>query len=70
LIDYYDEDWTKLWYVLLRGQATLLPESAARERSRAIRALRAKYPQYRAGMLGDDAPIIRITVERIILWPK
>jgi len=68
LIDYYDEDWTKLWYVLLRGRAKLLPKSAAKERAEAIRALRAKYPQYRAGMLSDDAPIIRITVERISSW--
>jgi PPOX class probable F420-dependent enzyme len=68
LIDSYDEDWTNLWYILVRGKAMLLPKSGAKEHRLAIRALRAKYPQYRAGMLTDDAPIIRITVERISSW--
>jgi len=70
LIDEYDEDWTKLWYVLIRGKAELVPESADRERAMAIRELRDKYPQYFGGMLADDAPIIRITLERITSWGK
>ncbi len=68
LIDEYHEDWTRLWYVLVRGRALLLPGSATHERAAAIRMLRAKYPQYAAGMLADDAPIIRITPERITAW--
>jgi PPOX class probable F420-dependent enzyme len=70
LIDHYDEDWTKLWFILVRARARLIPKSANKERAEAIRALRAKYPQYAAGMLPDDAPIIRITAERIISWGK
>jgi PPOX class probable F420-dependent enzyme len=66
LIDEYDEDWTRLWYVLVRGEAKLV--SAAAERKRALAQLRAKYPQYRAGMLPDDAPIVRITPQRITSW--
>jgi PPOX class probable F420-dependent enzyme len=68
LIDEYDEDWTRLWYVLIRGKAKLLPKSAEEERARAIRKLRTKYPQYAQGMLADDAPVIRITPERITSW--
>ena len=68
LIDHYDEDWTQLWYILVRGSAKLIPKSAEKERAEAIRALKRKYPQYAAGMLADDAPIIRITVERIRSW--
>lgn len=68
LLDHYDEDWSRLWYVLVWGRAKLLPKSAAKERRAVIRALRAKYPQYRTGMLTDDAPIIRITVDRISCW--
>ena len=68
LIDHYDEDWTRLWYILVRGSAKLIPKSAEKERAEAIRALKRKYPQYAAGMLADDAPIIRITVERIRSW--
>jgi coenzyme F420-0:L-glutamate ligase/coenzyme F420-1:gamma-L-glutamate ligase len=70
LIDDYHEDWTKLWYVLIRGTAQLLPRSASAERTIAVRLLRAKYPQYAAGMLPDDAPIIRITHDRVISWGK
>lgn len=68
LIDSYDEDWSKLWYILVQGKARLLPEPGGKEHSLAVRALKHKYPQYRAGMLTDDAPIIRITVERISSW--
>lgn len=70
LIDEYDEDWTQLWYVLIHGKAKLIPESAHKEHARAIRKLRAKYPQYAQGMLADDAPIIRITPERTTSWGK
>jgi PPOX class probable F420-dependent enzyme len=70
VVDCYDEDWTQLWWLLVRGRAKLLPKSAREERAEAIRRLRAKYPQYAAGMLPDDAPIIRITPERITSWGK
>ena len=70
LIDHYDEDWTLLWYILVRGKARLVPSSARAERARAIRKLREKYPQYAAGMLADDAPILRITPGRVTAWGK
>jgi PPOX class probable F420-dependent enzyme len=70
LIDEYDEDWTQLWYILIRGKARLLPKSAHKERAWAIHKLRAKYPQYARGMLVDDAPVIRITPQRTTFWGK
>jgi|SRR5580700_3390166 PPOX class probable F420-dependent enzyme len=70
LIDKYDEDWTQLWYILVRGNAKLIPKSAHKERAWAIRKLRAKYPQYAGTMLADDAPVIRITPERTTSWGK
>ena len=70
LIDEYGEDWTQLWYVLIRGRAKLIPTSAHQERARAVRELRSKYPQYARGMLTDDAPIIRITPEQTTSWGK
>jgi PPOX class probable F420-dependent enzyme len=70
LIDQYDEDWTQLWYILIRGKAKLIPDSAHKEHDRAIRKLKAKYPQYAGGMLADDAPVIRITAERTTSWGK
>jgi PPOX class probable F420-dependent enzyme len=70
IIDEYCEDWGTLWYILVRGKARLIPKSAHQERARAIRQLRAKYPQYAATMLPDDAPVIRITPDRIISWGR
>src|SRR5262249_31675977 len=40
LVDQYDEDWTRLWYVLVRGEAELV--SASAEQKRAIQCLRGK----------------------------
>ena len=68
LIDEYDEDWTRLWYVLVRGEAELV--SSLAERAHALAQLQAKYPQYRSGMLADDGPILRITPLRISIWGK
>jgi PPOX class probable F420-dependent enzyme len=51
LVDHYDADWSRLWWVRADGEArTAL---AADERTAAISALRAKYPQYRDHALED-----------------
>ncbi len=70
IIDEYREDWNRLWYILVRGRAKLIPKSARAERLKAIRMLKSKYPQYAAGMLAEDAPVIRVTPERITSWGK
>jgi len=70
LIDEYTEDWAQLWYILIRGQAQLMPARKGKERGRAIRMLRAKYSQYSERMLPNDAPIIRITPTRTTCWGK
>jgi PPOX class probable F420-dependent enzyme len=66
LVDHYEEDWMLLWYVLVRGEAELV--SAPAERKRALRSLREKYPQYRGEMLQENAPLLRITPEKITVW--
>jgi PPOX class probable F420-dependent enzyme len=68
LIDHYEDDWARLWYVLIRGKATVLPSSARRQRASAVRRLRAKYPQYARGMLADEATIIQIQVQQVTCW--
>ena len=68
LVDEYCEDWGHLWYVLIRGRARLLVRESDATRRKAIRALRHKYPQYRAGLLPDGAPVIRIVPDRITAW--
>jgi len=67
LLDRYDEDWTKLWYILVRGQGEIL--SAGKERKRAIELLRAKYPQYDSReLLPEDASVIRVAPEKVVAW--
>src|SRR5215472_7958898 len=44
LIDDYDESWSRVWWVRLRGRGRMA-ESAA-ETGRARRLLAAKYPQF------------------------
>ena len=44
LVDEYDEDWQRLWWVRADGIARVI--DAGPERDTAIRLLRAKYPQY------------------------
>ena len=65
VVDRYDDDWTRLAYVLLDGIAEILELGA--ERDSAAAALVAKYPQYRTLPL-DDRPIVRVTVERRVWW--
>ena len=65
LVDKYSEDWTKLGYVMITGEAELC--SCEEEQRVAVDALRAKYAQYR-DMLPNDAPILRITPKRAFSW--
>jgi PPOX class probable F420-dependent enzyme len=66
LIDRYDEDWSRLAFVQLRGWATLLSPGAAGHRA-AVAALREKYPQYTTMAL-ETLPLIEIEVSRVISW--
>jgi PPOX class probable F420-dependent enzyme len=67
VVDDYDEDWSRLAYVLVRGRATVVDDAA--ETRRALTALRAKYPQYRNMALdGPEHPVVRITPDRVHVW--
>ncbi|MDQ6884717.1 MAG: TIGR03668 family PPOX class F420-dependent oxidoreductase [Candidatus Dormibacteraeota bacterium] len=67
LVDHYDEDWLRLWWVLLRGRSRLLREGA--EPRRAVAALRRKYPQYRERWpLERAAPVIALDVVSLRHW--
>jgi PPOX class probable F420-dependent enzyme len=63
--DRYDEDWSRLGWVMLRGRAEILDSGA--EHSMAQELLRARYPQYRAMQLAD-LPVIAIRIERVVSW--
>ena len=65
VVDHYEEDWSRLRYVLVLGEAGLLENGE--EWARAIAMLREKYPQYQ-GMDLDDSPVIKITPARFVPW--
>ena len=65
VIDHYDEDWTRLWYLLVQGRAELVEDGP--EPPAAIAMLREKYAQYRDMQL-DGNPVIKITPERVTGW--
>jgi hypothetical protein len=65
LADYYEEDWSRLAYILVEGTAKLLTNGA--EHIAAIRKLRHKYPQYRKMALADK-PVIKISPRKTIHW--
>ena len=67
LVDEYQEDWGRLWYILVRGRAGILYTGP--EHARALEHLRHKYAQYASiQLLPADAPVIRITPDKIISW--
>jgi PPOX class probable F420-dependent enzyme len=44
LVDHYEDDWERLWWVRMRGTATVIAEGEAFDEARA--ALVDRYPQY------------------------
>jgi PPOX class probable F420-dependent enzyme len=67
VVDEYDEEWTRLRYVIVEGQAALL--TGGETFGRAIDLLRAKYPQYRAmGLERSGGLLVAIEPERILSW--
>lgn len=66
LIDRYDDDWSRLGYVLVHGRAELLqPEDPLH--AQALVLLRERYMQYRAMEL-ETHPVIMITPDRVTSW--
>ena len=63
--DRWDEDWTRLGWVMLRGPTEILADGAEHDRAQSL--LRSRYPQYR-GMALDDLPVIAIRIERVTSW--
>jgi PPOX class probable F420-dependent enzyme len=64
-VDRYDEDWSRLAWLQLRGRAALVDEPA--ERAAALAALRRRYRQY-LDMDLESRPLIRLSVERVVAW--
>jgi coenzyme F420-0:L-glutamate ligase/coenzyme F420-1:gamma-L-glutamate ligase len=63
--DVYDEDWSRLGFVLLHANARLVEGGA--EHAAAIDALRSRYRQYREMNL-EERPIIAAEIQRVTSW--
>jgi len=68
VVDDWDEDWSRLAWVLVRGPAAVLTDAGAH--AAALRLLRTRYSQYRQMALDDPErnPIVRIDPDRVVTW--
>jgi PPOX class probable F420-dependent enzyme len=60
LIDHYEDDWSRLWWVRLRGTARIVDDPHALE------LLAAKYPQYRERP--PAGPVIAVSIDERSEW--
>lgn len=65
LVDEYDADWERLWWVRADGMARVVEEGP--ERDLTIELLQAKYPQYAAWTTPFGAAMV-VTIERWTSW--
>ena len=65
IVDRYEEDWSKLKYVLVRGSAEIV--HTGEEHEHAVQLLREKYVQYRQMKL-EDRPVIKIKPVGVFAW--
>ena len=64
LVDHYDDDWAKLWWIRLRGRARVLDDGPECERALAL--LREKYAQYRHEP--PSGPVLAVDVTEVREW--
>lgn len=64
LVDHWDEDWARLWWVRLRGRARVL--EGGDEAARAVELLIEKYAQYREA--APRPPVLAIDVDEWRDW--
>ena len=65
VLDRWDEDWRRLGWVMLRGEAEILEAGPEHDQAQAL--LTARYPQYRAMDLAD-LPVIALRIARVTSW--
>ena len=64
LVDHYEDDWSRLWWVRADGTAAVVDEPPAAHPG--IEALRDRHEQYRAQP--PAGPLLVVTVERWTGW--
>ena len=64
LVDHYEEDWSRLWWVRLRGRGRVVERG--REFELALRLLAEKYDQYRRRP--PPGPVLAIAIDEWRGW--
>jgi PPOX class probable F420-dependent enzyme len=64
LVDHYEDDWRRLWWIRLRGRARVL--DSGQERERALELLAEKYEQYQAQR--PDGPVLAVDIIEVRDW--
>jgi len=64
LVDHYDEDWSRLWWVRVDGTARVVDDGT--DADRAIALLVERYDQYRAAR--PAGPVVAISMVRMTGW--
>ena len=64
--DYYEDDWKRIGYVLIRGKAELLEGGS--EHEKATRLLRARYPQFDTIDPIEERLVLALRVEHVAGW--
>jgi PPOX class probable F420-dependent enzyme len=64
LVDHYEEEWTRVWWVRVDGRGRVIDDGP--ERERAVDALREKYEQYEH--IGLPGAVLAVDVDRWVGW--
>jgi PPOX class probable F420-dependent enzyme len=64
LVDHYEDDWRRLWWIRVRGRARVLDEGD--ELAHALALLTVKYEQYRAEP--PDGPVLAVDITDVREW--
>lgn len=66
LIDEYKENWSKLFFVLILGKASIIGKEQSSLLARVHKLLLAKYPQYKKAGIGESC--IMLDPQKVIFW--
>ena len=67
VVDRYDEDWSRLGWVMVRGRADILESGPEHDRAQAT--LRARYPQL-AAMRIESLPVVALRIDHAASWGR
>jgi PPOX class probable F420-dependent enzyme len=67
VVDRYDEDWSRLGWVMVSGRVEIL--TSGPEHDRAQDRLRARYPQL-ATMRIEGLPVVAVRIDHVASWGR